>query len=368
MPVRISSVDAIPIAIPFGHGGRPSGWGGRAWDRLDVVIVRVETDAGITGFGEAFGYNCRRAVSAAVDHMVAPIVVGREIDDIPALVKEVQLELHLFGRYGITMFAISGLDIALWDIAAKAAGKPLHALLGAAAKTSLPAYASLFKYLDSEVVAERAGAALDQGYRSIKLHERALPEVAAARRAVGPDVPVMLDVNCAWSLEEAVEIAPGLAELGLHWLEEPIWPPEDFKGLATLRRRFGIPIAAGENACTAWQFETMFDSGAVDWCQPSVTKVGGVTEFRAVAALAEARGVALAPHSPYFGPGFLATLHLAAANPAEVPVERFFVVLEASLYGDAIDPVNGDLAVPQAPGLGLDPNPDVMREYRVVDD
>ena len=112
----------------------------------------------------------------------------------------------------------------------------------------------------------------------------------------------------------------------------------------------------------------MFDSGAVDWCQPSVTKVGGITEFRAVAALAEARGVALAPHSPYFGPGFLATLHLAAANPAEVPVERFFLDLQASLYGDAIDPVNGDLAVPQAPGLGRDPDPDVMREYRVVDD
>jgi L-alanine-DL-glutamate epimerase-like enolase superfamily enzyme len=365
--VRIASVDAIPLSIPFGHGGRPAGWGGRAWERLDFVIVRVETDTGITGFGEAFSYNCRRAVTAAVEDMVAPIVAGRDADDIEALVRDLQLELHLFGRYGLTLFAISGLEIALWDVAGKAAGQPLHALLNGEAKRSVPCYASLFKYLDPEVVAERTAVALAQGYRSIKLHERALAEVAAARQAAGPEVPIMLDVNCAWSFDEACDIAPGLAEQDLYWLEEPIWPPEDFAGLARLRQRFGIPVAAGENACTVWQFESMFAAAAVDWCQPSVTKVGGVTEFRKVAALADARGVALAPHSPYFGPGFLATLHLTAAHPGKVPFERFFLDLEASLYGDAIDPVNGDLAVPEAPGLGLDPDPDVMREYRVTD-
>jgi L-alanine-DL-glutamate epimerase-like enolase superfamily enzyme len=363
--MKITAIEALPLAIPFSHGGRPQGWGGRAWERLDMVVVKVETDAGITGYGEAFAYNCRRAVAAAVDDMVAPIAVGREAGDIAALMAEIQLELHLFGRYGITLFAISGLDIALWDIAAKAAGLPLGRLLGGAGKARVPCYASLFKYLDRELVAARTAQALSEGYRHIKLHERALPEVAAGREAAGPGVPLMLDVNCAWSPEEARAIVPGLMDLDLHWLEEPIWPPENFAGLADLQDSFGVAIAAGENACTAWQFQAMFEAGAVSYAQPSVTKVGGVSELRKVAALAEVAGVALAPHAPYFGPGFLATLQVTAALPREVLFERLHVEPEASLYGAAIDPVDGALAVPDGPGLGLDPDPEVIKDYRV---
>ncbi|MEE8248463.1 MAG: mandelate racemase/muconate lactonizing enzyme family protein [Alphaproteobacteria bacterium] len=363
--MKISAVEAIPLSIPFSHGGRPQGWGGRPWERLDIVVVKVETDAGITGYGEAFSYNCRRAVGAAVDDMVAPLAVGREADDIAALMREIQLELHLFGRYGITMFAISGLDIALWDIAGKAAGLPLRRLLGGAAKASVPCYASLFKYLDAELVAARTRQALEEGYRYIKLHERALPEVRAAREAAGAGVPLMLDVNCAWSAEEARTIVPELIELELHWLEEPIWPPENFAGLADLQDSFGIAIAAGENACTAWQFAALIEAGAVSYAQPSVTKVGGVSEMQKVAALAEVAGLALAPHAPYFGPGFLATLQFTAALPGEVLCERLHVELEASLSGAAIDPVDGALAVPDGPGLGLEPDADVIKDYRV---
>ena len=362
--MKIAKIDAIPLSIPFSHGGAPAGWGGRSWERLDVVVVRVETDGGITGYGEAFGYNCRRAVTAALEDMVAPIAVGRDARDINGLMHEMQLELHLFGRYGITMFAISGLDIALWDIAAKAAGLPLCQLLGGSPARELPCYASLFKYGDPEMVAERTHRALNQGYRHIKLHERAVPEVKAAREVAGAEIPIMLDVNCAWSPQHARQIVPELMEYDLYWLEEPIWPPENFHGLAELQDRFGVAIAAGENACTAWQFQTMVDAGAVSYCQPSVTKVGGVSEFRKVAALAETRNVALAPHSPYFGPGFAASLQLAAAAPDPLPLEWLYVELEASLYGDALTPLNGKLAVPETPGLGLDPDPDVLRDYR----
>ena len=152
----------------------------------------------------------------------------------------------------------------------------------------------------------------------------------------------------------------------IHWLEEPIFPPEDFLSLARLRREEGVALAAGENACTAMEFAQMLRAEAVDYVQPSVTKVGGISEFQKVAALADAAGVTVMPHSPYFGPGFLATLQLAAARA--VPgglIERFHLDLEATLYGKLIDPVNGFFKVPQEPGLGPAPDPDVIKTYRV---
>jgi L-alanine-DL-glutamate epimerase-like enolase superfamily enzyme len=209
------------------------------------------------------------------------------------------------------MFALSGLDIALWDLAAKAAGQALGQFLGGprdgTGAREIPGYASLFRYGEPEVVAERTRAALAEGYRHIKLHEIREPEVAAARAAAGPGVPIMVDANCPWSPAEARDMALRLKPYDLHWLEEPIFPPENFAALARLRAETGVPLAAGENACTAFQFQEMFAAGAVDYAQPSVTKVGGVTEFRKVAALARSHGVALMPHAPYFGPGFLAT-------------------------------------------------------------
>jgi D-galactarolactone cycloisomerase len=215
-------------------------------------------------------------------------------------------------------------------------------------------------------VAEHTRAALAQGYRYIKLHETEEPEVKAARETAGAGVPIMVDTNCPWTPVEARAHALRLKAYDLHWLEEPIFPPEDFRALAVLRRETGIAIAAGENACTAFEFEKMFAAGAVTFAQPSVAKVGGITEFRKVAALAEVSGVALMPHSPYFGPGFLATLHLGAAHPTPSLIERFYLELEASLYGDAIDPVRGRFHLPMGPGLGREPDPDVIKEYQVA--
>ncbi len=367
--MKIGKVEAIPLAIPFSHGGAPSGFGGRDWTTLDVVLVRVETEDGLVGFGEAFGYGgSARAVAAVVDDMVAPLAAGRDAGDISGLMYELQQQLHLFGRYGTVMFALSGLDIALWDIAGKAAGMPLHRLLGGAARDRVPAYASLFKYRDREVVAERARAALDDGYGYIKLHETEEPEVAAAREEVGADVPIMVDTNCPWTPAQAREMAARLKPYDLAWLEEPIFPPENFSALAALQAASGVPLAAGENACTAFEFLRMFEAGAVTFAQPSVTKVGGVSEFRKVAVLAETHNMTLMPHSPYFGPGFLATLHLASALPAESLLERFYVTVEASLYGEMIDAVDGMLAVPDGPGLGADPDPEVIAAYRIGED
>lgn len=360
--MKISKVEAIPLRYPFRHGGPPSGWGGGAWTEMHTLLVRVDTESGLTGWGEAFGYNAIPATKAALETMVAPLAVGRDAGEIAPLAKDLQLGLHIFGRYGVTMFALSGLDIALWDLAGKAAGLPLHRLAGGAARRSVPAYASLLKYGDPDLVARLVEAALGEGYESIKLHESTVAPVAAARAAAGADTPIMLDVNCVWSPKEARRMADALAECDLHWLEEPVWPPENYAALAELRDS-GVPIASGENACTSWQFAEMAEAEAVDYAQPSVTKVGGVSEFLKVAALAERANVALAPHSPYFGPGFLATLQLLAADASVEAIERFFVTLDADLYGGALTPEDGAIAVPDGPGLGLEPDPAFIEKW-----
>src|SRR5690606_12728173 len=237
------------------------------------------------------------------------------------------------GRYGITMYAISGVDMALWDLKAKREGASLHRLLdvGAGPTTGtepVPFYASLVRYGDSAIAPRVCENALAAGFTDLKLHEITLPDIEACRRAVGDDVPVSVDVNCNWSKTQALESIPTLIELGASWLEEPTFPPEGYSDLADLRDH-GLPIAAGENWCTAVQFAAAIAQGAVDLAQPSVTKVGGVSEFMRVAAVSAAAGVDLMPHCPYFGPGMHASLHLAAALPGVRQLEWLYVQPEA---------------------------------------
>jgi len=359
--MRIENVESYLIRLPFDTGDDAKEWRGRR--TLDYVLLRIDTDSGISGWGDAFGYGAVHATRAAVDNMIGPALIGCDARDIAGISYSLQQSNHIWGRYGVTMFAISGVDIALWDIAGKAAGLPLHRLFGGNAPEKLPGYASLMKCQAPETVASRTAAAIEQGYTHVKLHETTVPAVRAAREAAGPDVPIMVDTNCPWSPEEARDMAERLRPYDLHWLEEPIFPPEDFEALADLQAVSGIPLAAGENACTAFEFRRMFDAGAVRYAQPSVTKVGGITEFRKIVALAEGAAVTVVPHSPYFGPGFLATLHLAAATPKPPLIERFFCTPEASLAGDFIWARNGAFSVPVGPGLGCDPDPDVLREY-----
>ena len=369
--MKIVRIDTIPLAIPHEHGGPPPSWGGQAWEALNILLVRVETSDGAAGWGEAFSYNCLPAVQAVIDETVAPILIGRDATRITTLTRELQQALHLFGRYGITMFGISAIDVALWDLAAKRAGVPLGQLLGGpASPPPVPGYASLLKYRDRERVAEKVSAALAEGYPAIKLHETGESEVAAARAAMGVGVPLCVDTNCPWTPAQARDMAARLKVHDLHWLEEPIFPPEDFPALARLQRESGVDLACGENACTAFEFRSLLDAGAARYVQPSVTKVGGITEFLKVIALAEARGVTVMPHSPYFGPGWLATLQLLAAMPLTGDpgggwIERFYTRLEATLYPGFVSPVEGGrFRVPTGPGLGAEPDPDVIRDYR----
>lgn len=366
--MKITDVRAHDIRIPYDAGVASFRQGASAISALDMVVVEVTTDAGLTGWGDAFAYVCPRTTCSAVEEMIAPQARGLDVPDaagIPVLMEQIQRNLHLFGRYGITMFAISGLDIALWDLAAKIEGVPLHRLIGEARRTTIPAYASLLRIGTPAHIAAECRKALDLGYGAIKLHETTTPAVFAAREAIGADVPLMVDMNCPLTAEQAIAFARECRDAHPMFLEEPVWPPEDFVALAEVRRRGGIDIAAGENACTVHQFRQMMSAGAVSHAQPSVIKVGGISEFVAIAALADTMGVKIVPHSPYFGPGFLATLHLLALRDDGF-IEVFYLKRPACLWRGRVDvDARGNIAVPQGPGLGYEPDRDVMERYRV---
>src|SRR5580765_547833 len=359
--MKIVAIEALPLSIPYHIG---EGRGGRigAASRLDFCLVRVQTDSGIVGWGEAFSYHCRSAVVAAVRDMIAPLSVGWNALDRPGLLATLQKKLHIFGRMGIQCYALSGLDMALWDIEGKAAGKPLYQLLGGAGRGELPCYASLLRYGEPSLVAQYAARARAEGFDAVKLHEVTEPAVGAARAALGNETPLMVDVNCEWDRDQAIRAARSFAPHRLEWLEEPVFPPEDLRSLAEARREGGIPVAAGENLCYATQFQALFEADAVDYAQPSVTKVGGITEFVKVVQGAKLHGVRIAPHSPYFGPGAIATLHLIAALVPEARFELFYLWAEASLYPGLFGKPR--IAVPRQPGLGIDPDAYVLQRYR----
>ena len=366
--MKITDVKAHHIRIPYDAGVASFRQGASAISALDMVIVEVSTDAGITGWGDAFSYVCPRTTCTAVEEMIAPQARGIDVPDaegIPAFMEQIQRNLHLFGRYGITMFAISGLDIALWDIAGKAQGLPLHRLIGSARREKIPAYASLLRIGKADAITGECEAARRLGYGAIKLHETTLPAVLAARAALGDGVPLMIDMNCPLDGPSAIAFAQACREAKPMFLEEPVWPPEDFATLAEVRSKGGLDIAAGENACTAYQFRQMMTAGAVSHAQPSVIKVGGITEFLKVAGIADELGVKVVPHSPYFGPGFLATLQLMSLRD-EGFIEMFYMKRPACLWRGRIDAdANGSVEVPQGPGLGYEPDRDVMEQYLV---
>jgi len=365
----ITNVKAHHVRIPFDAGVASFKQGASAIAALDMVIVELSTDSGLTGWGDAFSYACPRTTVAAIEEMIAPQARGLEVPDaegIPAFMDRVQRDLHLFGRYGITMFAISGLDIALWDLAARVKGVPLHRLIGTGKRARIPAYASLLRIGTPEHVASECQTALQRGYTAIKLHETTTPAVFAARQAIGAGVPLMVDMNCPLDGAEAIAFAQACRAAAPRFLEEPVWPPEDFATLAEVRGKGGLDIAAGENACTVHQFRQMMTAGAVSYAQPSVIKVGGITEYLKVAALADEMDVRLAPHSPYFGPGLLATLQLMSLRDDGSFIEVFYMNRAACLWRGHVDvDANGTVAVPEGPGLGYEPDKEVMTRYLV---
>jgi L-alanine-DL-glutamate epimerase-like enolase superfamily enzyme len=353
--MRIARVTTHHHRTPFTFGASAAGAGGNLHLRaMDTLLVRVETDAGIHGWGEGFGFTLVETTKDALDRLVGPACIGQDASDIAGLMRMLARRFHNFGRNGPMSFALSAIDIALWDIRAKAAGVPLHRLLGEAGRGSVPAYASLLRYGRPDDVARNVEQALSRGYRHIKLHEVDLACIRAAHRAA-PTTPLMLDINCAWDTEaEAVQFCEDVAGLNAAWVEEPVWPPEDIPAIARIRAASPVPIAAGECNGTVEDFCRMLELRAVDVAQPSVTKIGGVSAMLEIAELAREAGVRLVPHCPYFGPGLLATLHFLAAAEEMEPIEIYLADLERAPY-PALIPRDGVIALPDAPGLGWEP-------------
>jgi L-alanine-DL-glutamate epimerase-like enolase superfamily enzyme len=353
----IARIETFPLRIPFREGA-----GKAARPPVDSLLVRVTTARGREGWGEAFGFEATPVTRRAVEDLIAPLCAGQDPARMSGPIRAVQEKLQVFGRGGSVIHALSAVDTALWDIAGKAAGMPLHRLLGGGA-ASLPCYASLDPYGDPQAVRAGVRQALDAGFTAVKLHEREVPAVRAAREEAGPDVALMLDVNCPWTLSQARAAAEELRDVRLRWLEEPLWPPEDYEGLARLRAACGIPLAAGENTATLLDFGRLM--GAVDFVQPSPAKMGGVTELCKVFQVAAARGVTVMPHTFYHGPGLLAAVHVTAAlGTGDAMIEWRHSDLEAWACGPGLLPGHGRIRVPQGPGLGIDPDPGVLRAFR----
>ncbi len=358
--MKITGIQAIPLAIPMKPMTPPSTW---AAGTRKQIIVRVLTDAGISGIGEAFAYGAPLAVCNVIDESLAPMLVGQDPLGIEALVDLMHRGTMIYGRRGLGMFAISGVEIALWDLLGKARNAPVYELLGGAVRPRLPVYASLLRYDSPEDVARACRHYAAQGFRMLKLHQTDVESVKAAREAVGPAVELMLDTNCPWTSDEAIAMARALAPYRLFWLEEPVWPPEDYTGLARVAAATDTPIALGENESTVFGFREIVERRAGDILQPSVTKVGGISEFKKIAALGQAANLPIAPHSFYFGPGLAATLHVAATFGGDMPVEFPTGEYETPLLARPITARDGWVEVPRGPGLGVEVNEEAIRRY-----
>ncbi|MGZ8202379.1 MAG: mandelate racemase/muconate lactonizing enzyme family protein [Burkholderiales bacterium] len=362
--MKITRITTHAINMPMKIGADQPHVGGQARTALEMLLVRVETDEGVIGWGEGFGHRIWAATKAAIDTIIAPACIGRDPREINALMAELTRTLHSAGRHGATTYGLSAIDIALWDIAGKLAGLPVYRLLGGGSRADLPAYASLLRYGKLPAVERQIDEALERGYKLIKIHEIDPEIIRGGRRRAGDGIPLMVDCNCPWSIEQALAMCAKLRDLDLEWLEEPVWPPEPAL-LAQVRREGGIPVAAGENVANAFDFQRLFAQNALTVAQPSVTKVGGVSEMRKVFDVAATWGVRVVPHSAYFGPGLLASIHVSAAQPKEVWIERFYCEFDLTPLGAAIDPVQGRIAVPQGPGLGIDPDPDALKRLAI---
>jgi len=361
----ITKIETIALRIPLEAGCIPGAslWGDRL-SAADSLLVRVTTDDGVEGWGEAFGFRTVDVARSAIDEVIAPLCIGKDATRIRPLMRQLQKKLHVFGRGGVLTYGLSALDTALWDLAGKRANVPVCQLLGGGV-AALPCYASLACYSEPPLVRAAVRRAVDAGFRILKLHESKLPAIHTARDEAGSEVELIVDVGCAWTLVEACAVAPELAAVKLKFLEEPLWPPENLVGLGELRRTTGLPISSGENTATLMEFEHMLACGAVDFVQPSPAKMGGITALCEIFPLAAAHNIPVMTHSFYDGPGMLAALQVTAAlgGPDSMIEWRWFE-LEASIYGDALTPHEGWVTVPQGPGLGLDPDPDVVRTYR----
>ncbi len=320
---------------------------------FELNTVRVRDDEGAEGVGYTFtvGRN-GAAIDAVLAREIAGIGIGRDADLIERIWNDLWWELHYGGRGGPTVLAISAFDIALWDLKAKRAGVPLWKLLGGF-DARVPCYAGgIDLYLPLDKLLAQTDDNLDKGFRAIKMKvgRKKLAEdverVAAMRKHLGDSFPLMADANMKWSVDEAIRAARALQPFDLTWLEEPTIP-DDPAGHARIVREGGLPIAAGENLRSLWEFKQYIRGGSVTYPEPDVTNCGGVTAFMKIAHLAEAFNLPVTSHGAHD-----ITVHLLAACPNRSYLEAHGFGLDRYI-AEPLRIEDGNALAPDRPGHGI---------------
>ena len=322
---------------------------------FSLITVRMRTRDGLEGLGYTYtvGSTGSGAIASLIAEDLAPIVVGQDPRAVSSLWRSMWQATHYVGRGGAASFAISAVDIALWDIRGKALGEPLWRLLGGH-DPKVPAYASGID-LNSSIPELEQSVRIhrEQGFRAIKMKvgkprlAEDILRVEAIRELLGQDAPLMVDANMKWSVNEALRASRALAEYDVYWLEEPT-APGDTEGNARIQREGPLPIAAGENLRTIEEFESMIAAGAVAFPEPDATNCGGVTGWMKVAHLAEARNLAVTSHGAQ---DLHVSLLAATTNRSYLEIHGF----DLGPYLEHRLPISGGCATaPERPGNGIE--------------
>ncbi|MXP63548.1 mandelate racemase/muconate lactonizing enzyme family protein [Roseomonas sp. M0104] len=346
-------------------------------------IVEISTDAGITGWGECYG-------PAAVNRSIIETqyrsrVIGRDPFDVEVIWEDLYNRIKDYGLTGMTIAALSGIDIALWDIMGRAVGKPVHKLIGGAHRTELTAYATGLYFIDMDRLVEEAvdeaRKYVEQGFQAIKMKiglgdpKLDLRRVAAVREAIGPGIKLAVDANHCFTVPHAIRLGRAMEDLDILWFEEPI-SPEDHDGYVEVTRALDMAVAGGENDFTRWGFRDVIARKAMDIVQPDVCAAGGISECRKIAAMASAHGVECVPHAWGSAIGLAATVQFLAALPDTPPAlrpmppmlefEQTPNPLRDLLAREPIQQQRGIVRVPEGPGLGIEIDREVLQRYRVA--
>lgn len=367
--VTIAAVDAIALRLPAVHD--------RTDSSQDSVIIRVTATDGTCGYGEVDSSPTvvKAVVDAPSSHSrargVRDVLIGREPHDVARLWDDMYEATLFYGRSGATVHAMAGIDLALWDLRARLAGVPVVELLGGARRREMRAYASHMFDFDPQVTARRAGAAVDAGYTAVKFGwepmgpDPALDEslVRGIRDAVGDSVDVAIDAGLAWDAPTAVARCELFEPYRLMWLEEPLHP-DDLAGYRTLTDKVTTPIAAGEEDCTVEGFRRLMDEGGIDVVQVDVSRTG-LTQALRIAALADERGLPVCNHNFTTDINVAASVHFLCSIPNAMIMEYCVEPspLRTAVVREPIPVVDGQVRLPEGPGLGIEVALDQVERY-----
>jgi L-alanine-DL-glutamate epimerase-like enolase superfamily enzyme len=372
----IADVRAYPTSFPIPPERRVALGIGTAVKR-DAVLVKVTTRGGLVGWGEAHHGRAHTAVAKLIDTTLRQLVLDRDADDVTGIWDRMyRFQLASHGMGAGACLAMSGIDMALWDIRGKAAGVPLYRLLGGARK-GIPAYAGgvSLGYQPSAELIEEARTSLARGYQAVKLRvgdspARDVERVRAVREAFGPGLVILTDANIGYSVDDARRVMPALDELGVGWLEEP-FPAHDHRSYREAKGFGRTPLAAGENHYTRFEFSRVIEDGAISILQPDLSKCGGITEALRIAAMASAYKLPIHPHSSMTGLNHAATIHFLAA----IDNGGYFEgdVSKSNKFRDELvanpGEVDGEGRVwpLEAPGIGLEVNEDFLAKHPAIE-